>query len=212
MKLSRIILADDHILVAEALHQLLAPYFDVLTTVSDGHALVEAALSLKPDAAVVDVAMPLLNGLEACRQLKAKMPGMKIIFITMNEDPELALEAMRVGASGYVLKRSAGSELLQAIQAALRGKTYIAPLIARELEDSFIRNGYGGSQPKSLRPREREVIQLLAEGKSMKEAASVLNLTPRTIAFHKYRAMEILGLKTNADLFQFAMKQRILVG
>ena len=212
MKLPRIILADDHVLIAEALRQLLAPYFDVVTAVADGHALVDAALSLKPDAVVVDVAMPLLNGLEACRQLKDKMPVLKIIFITMNDDPELALEAMRLGASGYVLKKSAGSELLRAIRAALRGMSYIAPEIAREIEDSFVRNGHGKSHPKSLRPREREVIQLLAEGKSMKEAASVLNLTPRTIAFYKYRVMQELGLRTNAALFQFAMKHRILIG
>jgi DNA-binding NarL/FixJ family response regulator len=212
MKFPRVIIADDHTLVAEALHQLIAPYFDVVATVADGHALVDAALSLKPDAVVVDIAMPLLNGLEACRQLKEKMRSLRVIFLTMNEDPELAAEAMRVGASGYVLKKSAGSELLQAIRAALRGTSYITPQIARGIEDSFIRNQRGKSQPNSLTQRQREVIHLLAEGKSMKEAASVLNLTPRGIAFHKYKVMQELGLKTNADLFQFAVKQRILVG
>ncbi len=212
MKLPRVILADDHTLVAEALRQLIAPYFDVVATVADGHALVDRAISLKPDAVVVDVAMPLLNGLEAGRQLKAKIPGVKLIFLTMNEDPELAVEAMRVGASGYVLKKSAGSELLQAIRAALRGKSYITPQIARGMEDSFIRNPHGRSHPKSLTPRQREVVQLLAEGKSMKEVASVLNLTPRTIAFHKYRIMQELGFKTNAELVQFAMKRQMVVG
>jgi len=211
MKLPRVILADDHTLVAEALHQLLAPYLDVVATVADGHALVGAALSLKPDAVVADVAMPLLNGLEACRQLKAKMPSLKFIFVTMNEDPDLAVEAMRAGASGYVSKKSAGSELLQAIRSALRGKTHVTPQIAREIQDSFVRNGHGRSHAKTLRPREREVIQLLAEGKSMKEAADVLNLTPRTIAFHKYNAMRELGLKTNADIFKFAVVHQILV-
>jgi len=137
---------------------------------------------------------------------------LKLIFLTMNEDPELAVEAMRVGASGYVLKKSAGSELLQAIRAALRGKSYITPQIARGMEDSFIRNPHGRSHPKSLTPRQREVVQLLAEGKSMKEVASVLNLTPRTIAFHKYRVMQELGFKTNAELVQFAMKRQIVVG
>jgi len=212
MKLPRVILADDHTLVAEALRQLIAPYFDVVATVADGHALVDRAISLKPDAVVVDVAMPLLNGLEAGRQLKAKIPSLKLIFLTMNEDPELAVEAMRVGASGYVLKKSAGSELLQAIRAALRGKSYITPQIARGMEDSFIRNPHGRSHPKSLTPRQREVVQLLAEGKSMKEVASVLNLTPRTIAFHKYRVMQELGFKTNAELVQFAMKRQMVVG
>jgi DNA-binding NarL/FixJ family response regulator len=211
MKLPRVIIADDHTLVAEALHQLIAPYFDVVATVGDGHALVDAAVSLKPDAVVVDVAMPLLNGLEACRQLKAKMPGLKLIFVTMNDDPELAIEAIRVGASGYVSKNAAASELLNAIRASLQGKSFITRQIARRMEDSFIRNPHGKSQPKSLTPRAREVIQLLAEGKSMKEAASVLSLTPRTIAFHKYRAMQELGLKSNADIFRFAVEHRILV-
>jgi DNA-binding NarL/FixJ family response regulator len=208
MKLPRLILADDHTLVAEALHQLLAPHFDVVAMVADGHALVDAATALKPDAVVVDVAMPLLNGLEACRQLKAKMPNLKLVFLTMNEDPELASEAMRVGASGYVLKKSAGSELLQAIQAALRGKFHITRQIARGMEDSFIRNPHGRSHRKSLTPRQQEVVQLLAEGKSMKEAASALSVTPRTVAFHKYRVMQELGFKTNADLLQFVIKRQ----
>jgi DNA-binding NarL/FixJ family response regulator len=211
MKLPRVILADDHTLVAEALHQLIAPHFDVVAKVADGRALVDAALSLKPDAAVVDVAMPLLNGLEACRQLKAKMPALKVIFLTMNEDPELAVEAIRAGASGYVLKKSAGSELLEAIRAALRGKSHLTEQIARGIEDSFIRNPNGKGHPKSLTPRQREVVQLLGEGKSMKEAATALSVTPRTVAFHKYRVMQELGFKTNADLVQFAMKRQMAV-
>jgi DNA-binding NarL/FixJ family response regulator len=211
MKLPRVILADDHTLVAEALHQLIAPHFDVVAKVADGRALVDAALSLKPDAAVVDVAMPLLNGLEACRQLKTKMPSLKLIFLTMNEDPELAGEAIRAGASGYVLKKSAGSELLEAIRAALRGKPYITEQIARGIEDSFIRNPNGKAHSKSLTPRQREVVQLLGEGKSMKEAATALSVTPRTVAFHKYRVMQELGFKSNADLVQFAMKRQMAV-
>lgn len=211
MKLPRIILADDHTLVAEALHQLVAPYFDVVATVADGRALLETAVSLKPDAIVVDVAMPLLNGLEACRQVKVSMPSVKLVFLTMNEDPEIAVEAMKVGASAYVLKKSAASELLQAIRAALRGKSFITPQIARGMQESFIRNPQGRSRPKSITLRQREVVQLLAEGKSMKEAASVLTVTPRTVAFHKYRVMQDLGLKTNAELVQFAIKNRILV-
>jgi DNA-binding NarL/FixJ family response regulator len=211
MKLPQIILADDHTLVAEALRHLVAPYFDVVATVADGHALLETAVFLKPEAIVVDVAMPLLNGLEACRQLKVKMPGVKFIFLTMNEDPEIAVEAMKVGASAYVLKNCAASELLQALQAALRGKTYITPQIARGMQQSFIRDPHGRSRPKSVTLRQREVVQLLAEGKSMKEAAGVLAITPRTVAFHKYRVMQDLGLKTNAELIRFAIKNRILV-
>jgi DNA-binding NarL/FixJ family response regulator len=212
MTLPRVILADDHILVAEALQQLIAPYFDVVATVADGHALVDATLSLKPDVVVVDVAMPLLNGLEAGRQLKAKTPSLKLIFVTMNGDPNLAVEAIRLGASGYLLKTSAGSELLQAIRVALQGKRYITRQIARDIEECFIRHPDGGSHRTSLSPRQTEVVQLLAEGKSLKEAGNVLHLTPRAIAFHKYNVMQELGLKTNADLIKFAVKRHIGFG
>jgi len=212
MKLSRAIVADDHTLVAEALCGLVASHFDVVATVADGHALVASAINLKPDIIVVDIAMPLLNGLEACRQLKQRIPGTKFVFLTMNEDPELAVEAMKSGASAYLLKKSAAAELLQAMQSAIRGKTYVTPQVARAMEQSFIRNPQGAGHSKSLTTRQREVVQLLAEGKSMKEAAWVLKVTPRTVAFHKYRIMEDLGFKTNADLIQFAVKNRIVVG
>ena len=212
MKLPRAILADDHTLVAEALCGLVASHFEVVAVVADGHALVASATAIKPDVIVVDIAMPLLNGLDACRQLKQKVPGVKFVFLTMNEDPELAVEAMKSGASGYVLKKCAASELLQAMQSALRGKPYITPQIARGMQESFIRNPQGTSRSKSLTARQREVVQLLAEGKSMKEAASVLNVAPRTVAFHKYRIMQDLGFRTNADLIQFAVKTRIVVG
>lgn len=212
MKLPRAILADDHTLVAEALCGLIAQHFEVVATVADGHALVASATALKPDVIVVDIAMPLLNGLEACRQIKQKMSGVKFVFLTMNEDPELAVEAMKSGASGYVLKKSAASELLQAMQLTLRGKSYVTPQIARGMQECFIRNPQGTSHPKSLTARQREVVQLLAEGKSMKEAADVLKVAPRTIAFHKYRIMQDLGFRTNADLVQFAVKNRLVVG
>jgi DNA-binding NarL/FixJ family response regulator len=211
MKLQRVILADDHTLVAEALGQLIAPHFEVVATVADGRALIEAAISLRPDAVVVDVAMPLLNGLEAGRQLRAKKPDLKLIFLTMNEDPELAAEALRLGASGYLLKTSAGSELLQAIRSALRGQHYVTPQIARRIKEFFVRNP-DGRHRKSLTSRQREVIQLLAEGKSMKEAAGVLRITPRSIAFHKYKIMRDLGLDTDADLIKFALNRRIIIG
>ena len=212
MKLSRAIFADDHTLVAEALCGLVASHFDVVATVADGHALVASAINLKPDIIVVDVAMPLLNGLEACRQLKQRLPGTKFVFLTMNEDPDLAVEAMKSGASAYLLKKSAAAELLQAMQSAIRGKTYVTPQVARAMEQSFIRNPQGTGHSKALTARQREVVQLLAEGKSMKEAAWVLKVTPRTVAFHKYRIMEDLGFRTNADLIQFAVKNRIVVG
>jgi DNA-binding NarL/FixJ family response regulator len=212
MKPPRVILADDHRIVAEALSQLVAPYFDVVATGADGHALIEAALSFKPDAAVVDVAMPLLNGLEAGRQLRTRMPGLKLIFLRMNEDPELAAEAIRIGASGYVLKKCAGSELLHAMRLVLRGKSYIARPIARAIRRSSIHTARGKGDFRSLTPRQREVVQLLAEGKSMKEAADVLSVRTRTIAFHKYRVMRELGFETNAELLQFAVRDHIVVG
>jgi DNA-binding NarL/FixJ family response regulator len=211
MKLPRLILADDHALVADALSRLIAPHFEIVATVTDGRALLDSATSLKPDVILIDVAMPLMNGLDAARRLREQMPEVKLVFLTMNEDPELAIEAMAVGASGYLSKRSAGSELLKAIQAALRGKTYITPLIAKGMQESFIEDPNGKKHAKSLTPRQREVVQLLAEGKSMKETADALRIAARTVAFHKYRVMHELGLKTNADLVQFAVKNRIVV-
>ncbi len=152
-----------------------------------------------------------MNGLEAGLRLKELMPTTKLIFLTMNEDSGLAMEAMRCGASGYLLKSSAASELMQAIQMALKGKTYVTPQIARGMQKAFINDPRPKARTKTLTPRQREVVQLLAEGKSMKEVASVLHVTPRTVAFHKYRVMEELNLKTTADLIQFAIKSRILV-
>src|SRR5262249_48326965 len=148
--------------------------FDVVATVADGHTLVAAAIALRPDVIVVDMAMPLLNGLEACRQLKPKIPGTKFIFLTMSEDAELAVEAMRAGAAAYLSKKSAAGELLQAMRSAMRGKSYVSPGMALAMQQSFIRNPVGASHAKSLTGRQREVIQLLVEGKSMKEAASIL--------------------------------------
>jgi DNA-binding NarL/FixJ family response regulator len=210
-KLPRVILADDHTILVEAFRKLLEPACEVVATVADGHALVEAALRFKPDVIVLDIAMPLLNGLDAGRQVKELVPGVKLIFLTMNEDPDLAVEAIRMGASGYLLKKSAASELFKAIQTALRGKSYVTPQIARGMETSFIRDPEGNKHNPTLTPRQRQVVQLLAEGKSMKEAADVLKVATRTIAFHKYRIMEDLKLKTTADLIQFAMKNHIVV-
>ena len=211
MKLPRVLLADDHTILTEAFCKLLSSRCEVVGTVSDGRALVEAALTLKPDVVVADIGMPLMNGLEAARQLKDKIPAIKLVFVTMNEDPDIAAEAMRIGASGYLLKSSAASELFHAIQAALRAKTYITPQIARGMREAFIRNPERKPHGKALTSRQREVVQLLAEGRSMKEAADVLNVAPRTVAFHKYRIMEEWGLRTTADLVQFAIKSRIIV-
>lgn len=210
-KLPRVILADDHTILTEAFRKLLESQCDVVASVPDGHALLEIAPGLRPDVIVLDIAMPLLNGLEAGRRVKELIPAVKLIFLTMNEDPDLAVEAIRMGASGYLLKKSAVSELFKAIQAALRGKSYVTPHIAKGMEDAFIRDPEGKRHYPTLTARQREVVQLLAEGKSMKEAADVLNIATRTIAFHKYRIMEELKLKTTADLIQFAMKNRIVV-
>lgn len=210
MKLPRVLLADDHTMLLEAFRRLLEGRCEVVGAVSDGRALLRDAPALKPDVLVVDIGMPLLNGLEAGRQLKEMLPSIKLIFLTMNEDSDLAAEAMRSGASAYLLKNSAASELFRAIQDVLKGKTYVTPKIARGMEQAFIRHPRGRRHEKTLTARQREVIQLLAEGKSMKEAADFLSVTPRTVAFHKYRIMEELGLKTSAELVQFAIRNRIV--
>jgi DNA-binding NarL/FixJ family response regulator len=211
MTLPRVMLADDHTILVEAFRKLLEAHCEIVGSVSDGRALLESAPQLKPAVIIVDIGMPLMNGLEAGLRLKELMPTVKIIFLTMNEDPELAMEAMRSGASGYLLKSSAASELIRAIEMALKGKSYVTPQISRGMQKSFINNPEPKTRNKTLTPRQREVVQLLAEGRSMKEVASVLNVTPRTVAFHKYRVMEELNLRTTADLIQYAIKSRILV-
>jgi len=204
-------LADDHTFLVEAFRKLLEPQYEIVGTASDGRTLLESAPQLNPDVIVADIGMPLMNGLEAGLRLKELMPTMKLIFLTMNEDPDLAVEAMRCGASGYLLKSSAVEEMLCAIQLALKGKTYVTPQIRRGMQKSFIKNPGAKGQAKVLTPRQREVVQLLAEGKSMKEVADVLKVTPRTVAFHKYRVMEELNIRTTAELIQFAIKSKILV-
>jgi len=203
----RILMADDHLMLLEAFKALLEPDFEVVGTVTDGRALLEEFSRLHPDVVLLDVAMPLLNGLDAGRQLKAQRRSVKLIYLTMNPDPDLAGEALRLGASGYVLKSSAAQELKQAIHEALRGRSYITPLITRDVVGSLI-------QPRpsrnELTARQREVLQLLAEGKSMKEVGAILDLTPRTVAFHKYRMMEQLRLKTSAELVKFAVQQGVV--
>jgi len=207
----RVMLADDHTILVEAFRKLLEPHCQVVGAVSDGRALLETAKELNPDIIVLDIGMPLMNGLEAGRRLKQQMPAVKLIFLTMNDDSALAAEAMRSGASGYLLKSSAATELIHAIQMAARGKPYVTPQIARGMQKAFINDPRPGHRAKELTPRQREVVALLAQGKSMKEVASVLNVTPRTVAFHKYRIMAELNLRTTADLIQFAIKSRILV-
>ena len=210
MKLPRVMLADDHTMLIEAFRKLLEPRFEVVGTVSDGRALLELAPVLRPDVLVLDISMPLMNGMEAGRKLQNMMPAVKLIYLTMNEDPEIALEAMRSGAAGYLLKKSAASELFQAIQAALRGRRYVTPVIAHKLRDSLVRNPRRERRMKTITSRQREVVQLLAEGKSMKEIAYILQLKPGTVAFHKYRIMDILGIKSSAALIEYAIRRHMI--
>jgi DNA-binding NarL/FixJ family response regulator len=205
----RVLLADDHALLVGAFEKLLSGEFEIVGQVNDGRALVAAAAKLQPDVIVLDISMPLLNGLEAGRQIKQQNRNIKLIYVTMNEDSDIAAEAFRAGASGYILKRSAVSELSTAIREVMLGRSYITPLVATGLVGSLMHT----DDPKLtdvLTSRQREVLQLLAEGHSMKQVAGVLNLTPRTVAFHKYRMMEQLKVKSTAELIQYAVKHHIV--
>src|SRR4051794_9357533 len=203
-----ILLADDHNIILEAFRNLLEHEYEIVGTVADGIALLKVAVELKPDVVVIDIEMPLLNGLAAGQQLKQKLPKTKVIYVTMHEDPDLATEALRTGASGYVLKSCAVSELLKSIHEALRGGSYVTPRIKQGMMDSFIRSPYPRTASKKLTPRQTEVLELLVEGRSMKEVGTALSLTPRTVAFHKYRIMEVLNVKTSAELVQYAVRNQ----
>jgi DNA-binding NarL/FixJ family response regulator len=208
MNRPRVLLADDHTLLLEAFQKLLADDCDVVGTVSNGRALLSAAATLKPDVVILDVAMPLLNGIDATRQLKQDLPDIRIIVLTMNEDPDLAADAFRAGASGYLLKRSAASELITAIREVMKRRAYVTPLIAEGLVGSMLHPGDRSSV--HLTARQREIVQLVAEGRSMKEVASILDIAPRTVAFHKYRIMKQLNIKTTAELIQYAIRRHIV--
>jgi DNA-binding NarL/FixJ family response regulator len=207
---TRVLLADDHTLITAALRKLLEGEFEVVGSVEDGRALLNAAIDLRADVVVLDIGLPLLNGLDAGQQLRERHPEIKIVYLTQNRDPNLAAEAFRRKASGYLLKNSAASELSLAIREAVRGRSYVSPLIAKGMMECMLNRGPGGEGLPGLTPRQREVLQLLAEGKSMKEVAAILNITTRTVEFHKYRVMELLSLKTNAELVQYAVRQGIV--
>lgn len=206
MKAPRILLADDHVLLSEAIKHLLQPEFDVVATVADGQELLERAPKLKPDLIVLDIGMPKVNGLIAGERLKQMLPRVKLIYLTMNLDPDVAGEAFRLGASGYIVKNSAATELVRAIREVLRGGTYVTPLMTEDMVGSFVQNIKRRRPAPKLTLRQKEVLQLLAEGRSMKEVAFALNVTPRTVAFHKYSMMEHLRLRSSAELIQFAIK------
>jgi DNA-binding NarL/FixJ family response regulator len=207
----RILIADDHNLVAELCKRLLETEFDVVGTVSNGRALVRAVGELKPDVVVLDVAMPVLNGLDAGRQVKEMLPAVKLVFLTMNPDVEVAAEAFRRGASGYLLKTCAAAELVVAVRDVLRGKSFVSSALSRETI-SFLRrrNKKMVNEDQRLTERQREVLQLLAEGKVMKEVSDILHMSTRTVAYHKYRMMEVLGAKSNAELVKYAVRHHIV--
>jgi len=207
---ARLVIADDHTLLAEACKDLLEPEFEIVGIVNNGRDLLKMAGELNPDVVVVDVAMPQLNGLDAGEEIKRLIPSVKLIFLTMNLDPEVAAEAFRRGASGYVVKNSAAEELINAIRRVLKGESYLSTLITKDTVRFLMANGKAYGEEKQITARQREVLQLFAEGLSMKEIANVLHLKPGTVAFHKYRIMEALGTKTNAELIQYAIKRHML--
>jgi len=196
-------LADDHAIVAQGLATLLKDHFDLVGTVGNGDELIDAARKLRPDVIVADIAMPVLSGLEALRRLKAMRSEAKVIFLTMHADAQLATEAFRAGASGYVLKQSAGEELIAAIREALQGRTYLTPLITKDVIANFTET----TPPTvKLTPRQREVLRLIAEGRRMKEIAAILELSTRTVETHKYEMMRGLGVESTAELVRYAIQ------
>ena len=207
----RVLLADDHLMVAEALKSLLTPEFDLVGVVEDGRALIEATEKLQPDVIVADVTMPHLNGIDALVRLRQQGDQTPVVFLTMHRDVSFARRALDAGASGFVLKHSASAELVTAIRAALQGKTYLTPQLAGEVLEAMKEGPEQAGDPiASLTPRQREVLQLLAEGRSAKEIASDLEISARTVEFHKYQMMETLDLHTNAELIHFAIKHGLV--
>jgi DNA-binding NarL/FixJ family response regulator len=207
----RVLIADDHHLVAELCKRLLEPEFDVVGVVSDGRALVREASKLKPDVIVVDVAMPILNGLDAGQQVKKMLPAVKLVYLTMNPDAAVAAEALDRGASGYLLKTCAAAEMVLAVREVLRGKTCLSKALSRDTIDSIRwQHKELVNEDERLTDRQREVLQLLAEGKLMKEVGAILHMTARTVAYHKYRMMEVLGAKSTAELVKYAVRNHMV--
>jgi DNA-binding NarL/FixJ family response regulator len=207
----RILIADDHTLVAELCKKLLETEFDVVGIVTDGRTLVQAAAELKPNVILVDIAMPVLNGLDAGQQVKEMLPAVKLLYVTMNPDTEVAAEAFRRGASGYLLKTCASSEMVVAVRDVLRGGTYMSRTLCKD-DVNYLRRRekHLVEEDQRLTERQREVLQLLAEGKVMKEVGGILNMATRTVAFHKYRIMEVLGAKSNAELVRYAVRNHMV--
>jgi DNA-binding NarL/FixJ family response regulator len=205
----QILIADDHVLFAEALRVLLEKSYRVVDIVSDGLALLNAAARLNPDVIVVDIGMPLLNGLDAAQQIREHLPKVKIVFLTMQDNPNLAAAAMGLGSVGFVLKHSAGSELLKAIEDVLHGKSYLTPKLR---SDDWVTMKQRARQfTKELSARQRSIVQMYAEGRPAKEIAYLLNLSQKTVEFHKHHIMDAFNLQSNADLVLFALKQGLIV-
>ena len=210
MSRPRVLLADDHRIVTEGLKGLLEPEFELVGIVGDGRALLAAAEKLRPDVIVADISMPLLNGIDAVRQIRKAYGEIKIVFLTMHPDVTYAISAFEAGASGYVLKHSAPTELVTAIRSALRGKTFVTPLLAGELMEQTKARSAQRDVTTRLTGRQREIVQLLAEGKSAKDIADLLNISSRTVEFHKYRIMKDLGLNSAAELVHYAVRHGII--
>lgn len=203
MKKPTVILADDHTLVLEGFRRLLEAQCELLATVGDGQALLKAVAQQHPDIVILDISMPVMNGIEAARALKSQFPSVKLLFVTMHADPAYIRAAFQAGASGYILKQSLGDELTQALHAVLRGHTYVTPLIAKEVVDGMLN---GNSQPLAeLTARQQEVLQLIVDGFSAKDIAGKLNISHRTVEFHKAQLMQQLNLHSTVELIKFAM-------
>ena len=203
---ARIFLADDHTLLLDAFSNLLEPKYEVVGTATDGREMLKMVSKLVPDLVLMDIAMPNLNGFDAGEKLKKIQPDVKLVFLTVNEDPDMVAEAFRIGADGYLLKSSAASELFEAIEVVLNSKIYVSAKLAKSWAGALGRNPGVQKMHGKLSLRQREVLQLLAEGHTMKEVAAILNITPRTVAFHKYQIMETLDVETNSELIQYAVK------
>jgi DNA-binding NarL/FixJ family response regulator len=204
----RFLIADDHTIFAEALRVFLERKYPVIGVVGDGRALIEAALRLRPEVIIVDVGMPVLNGFDAARRINEDSPNVKFIFLTMQADPNLAAAALGLGAVGFVLKHSAGTELLTAIDRVLHGKSYVSPKV--RTDDWVVARSRARQFARELSPRQREIVQLYAEGRPIKEIAALLNLSEKTVEFHKHHVMEALNLKSNAGLILYALKQGLI--
>jgi DNA-binding NarL/FixJ family response regulator len=204
-------LADDHVIILDGLRRILEPEFEIVATAADGRELVAEIERLKPEVAVADISMPLLNGLDALRQCKSAHSRTRFVFLTASPDVALATRAFQLGASGYVLKHAAAEELVTAIREALTGRTYITPRIANEVLQNLMSHASDPAKDESgLTSREREVLQLLAEGKIIKEIAAILNVSPRTVEFHKYNIVAKTGLRTNAELARYAARRGLV--